>query len=70
MVFERKMTQEVIERAKKLFTDLPMLSCKDVAETIEVSESTLRRYLAEECHLATMRQLEQSKTVQEKSKTR
>ena len=55
--FQRKMTPEVIDRAKRLFEE-GIYTCKDVADNIGVSLSTLRKYLPKECHQATQRDLE------------
>ncbi len=55
--FQRKMTPEVIAKAKKLF-DEGIYSCKDVADNIDVSIRTLRNYLPNECWQATQRDLE------------
>ncbi len=57
-MFERKMTDARITEAKNFFREWPELSCKDVADTIGVSESTLRKYLSRECNEATKRKLQ------------
>lgn len=55
-LFKRKMTPEVIEEAKALFHRNPMMTCKDVADSIRVSKGTLRSYLPDECWQATQRE--------------
>ena len=58
-MFQRKMTDAKITEARNFFRDWPKLSYKDVADTIGVSESTLRKYLGKECNEATKRKLQQ-----------
>lgn len=57
---EKKMTDELIKKAKELFEKNPMMTCIDVAKTIGVSESTLRKHFGKECHDATQRNLDRN----------
>lgn len=56
-LFKRKMTEDEISEARKLFSEFPMMDCGDVAGTIGVSKDTLRKYLRDECVKATERKL-------------
>ena len=64
-LFVRKMTPDKIARAKDLFSQHPRLTYKDVADTIGVSRSTIRKYLPEECAEATVRNLQRFKRVRD-----
>ena len=52
---QRKVTPKMIQEMKKLFEN--GLNARDVASTLDLSESTVRKYLPEESHYATERKL-------------
>ena len=54
ILFKLKMTQEMRLEAERLFR-LGIQSCKDVASSIGVSESTIRKYYPLECSEANAR---------------
>lgn len=54
---EKKMTEEKISQARDLFKKNPLLCCRDVADTLGISESLLRKYLRKECHEANKRRI-------------
>ncbi len=56
----RKMTYEMMEKAKKTF-EVGVQSCEDIAKSLGISEKTLRNYFHDQCVEESSRILERTR---------